>query len=351
LSDRPSGTNGFALRMALFGAACGAAYGTAVSSEPALGALRGALVGFIVAGTLAALERFAQTGERAARLRRLSFARLLAIRTLAWFAVIVLAQEVGSLLLPIGTSRGIDFGDTFRSTTLLALAFSLVVNFVMQVSRLLGQGELVRFLLGRYHRPREEERVFLFMDLVGSTAIAERIGGVRYLELLNDLYARIAAPITAPGGEIHKYVGDEVIVTWTPARGLAQAGCLACALSIEAVTARCAEELDRRYGVAPRFRLALHLGPVVSGELGTIKKEIAYLGDTVNTTERIMEAARASGRDAVASGALLARAELPRGVEREALGPVQLRGKSAAVELFALRLDPSSSAAAPAVLG
>ena len=39
-------------------------------------------------------------------------------------------------------------------------------------------------MAGVYHRPTAEERIFLFLDLEGSTQLAERLGIARYFELL-----------------------------------------------------------------------------------------------------------------------------------------------------------------------
>jgi adenylate cyclase len=223
------------------------------------------------------------------------------------------------------------------------LAFAAVVNFVMQIRRVLGQGVLGSFILGRYHRPREETRVFLFLDLVGSTALAERIGGPRFLELLNRLYMHITEPIAEHGGEIHKYVGDEVIVTWRGARGFADADCVRCVFAIEDQLRALAGFYQRRFGHVPRFRGAIHVGPVVSGEIGDVKQEIAFLGDGMNVTARLVDVCRERDRACVVSAAALERLSLPAGVAADPLGAVPLRGKSEALPVFALR----RAAAAP----
>jgi adenylate cyclase len=253
-----------------------------------------------------------------------------------YLAIIAGAEHVGSIVVPIESSRGLDTIGPILWTTFFAFAFSLAANFVVQVARLLGQGELGKFVVGRYHRPRQEERIFLFLDLVDSTGIAERIGGVRFLELLNAILGHIDGSIVALGGAIHKYSGDGVIITWPVPGGLRGARCVRCALAIESTLARLAPSFESSFSVAPRFRYAVHLGPVVSGELGSIKREIAYLGDTVNTTERMLDACRAHGVSIVASEALLERVALPSRVVANPMGPVALRGKEAPVVLFAL---------------
>ena len=52
---------------------------------------------------------------------------------------------------------------------------------------------------------------------------------------------------------------------------------------------------EREFGLRAAFRVGLHSGPVVVGEMGTIKKEIALIGDTLNTAARIVDACRDCG--------------------------------------------------------
>jgi adenylate cyclase len=67
---------------------------------------------------------------------------------------------------------------------------------------------------------------------------------------------------------------------------------------------------------------------VVSGEVGDIKREIAYLGDALNVTARLEEAAKALDADAVVSMALLGRlGPLPAGLAATPLPPIVVKGK------------------------
>ena len=78
-----------------------------------------------------------------------------------------------------------------------------------------------------------------------------------------------------------------------------------------------------------------------SGELGYLKKEIALIGDAMNTAARILEACRETGCAVLASATLLERLTgLPPGVAARALGPLPMRGKERALELYAL--EPAS---------
>ena len=46
---------------------------------------------------------------------------------------------------------------------------ALTMQFVVQMNRIIGANVLGYFMAGVYHRPTAEERIFLFLDLEGST--------------------------------------------------------------------------------------------------------------------------------------------------------------------------------------
>ena len=78
----------------------------------------------------------------------------------------------------------------------------------------LGQEVLRNFFTGKYHRPIEEERIFMFLDMRSSTTHAENLGHVKYFEMLRKYYDDLSTAILASGGLIYQYVGDEVVVSW-----------------------------------------------------------------------------------------------------------------------------------------
>jgi len=172
----------------------------------------------------------------------------------------------------------------------------------------------------------------------GSSAIAERLGEVRFLAFLNRFIVDLSLAIAEAGGEIHKYVGDEVIATWRlgPGAGNEPRCVRACFGALDRLAAG-GTGYEREFGERADFRAGLHCGPVAVGELGWLKKEIALIGDAMNTASRIEQACRDTGCRVLASATLLERlAALPDGVTRRALGPLPMRGKEQAVDLFVL---------------
>ena len=61
---------------------------------------------------------------------------------------------------------------------------------------MLGQGVLRNFISGTYHRPHEEDRIFLFIDVIGSTGIAESIGAIKFHALLDQFFYDLTDPFS-----------------------------------------------------------------------------------------------------------------------------------------------------------
>jgi adenylate cyclase len=117
--------------------------------------------------------------------------------------------------------------------------------------------------------------------------------------------------------------------------------------AIEDALARRRNEYLARYGTVPKFRAALHAGPLVVGEMGDVKREIVLLGDTMNTGARIENVCRVTGHDYIASAPAMPKLDaLPPGVHAQSLGPVELRGKENVLELFALTRNAKTSSIA-----
>jgi class 3 adenylate cyclase len=101
----------------------------------------------------------------------------------------------------------------------IGFSVSLFVGAIFEFRRMVGGRVLGSFLLGTYHRPRREQRIVMFLDIADSTALAERLGEARVHDLITRFFSDIDQPIADYDGEVHAYVGDEVIVTWPLSEG------------------------------------------------------------------------------------------------------------------------------------
>jgi len=296
---------------------------------------RGALTGALIAGVLASFDGLVLSGPIGAPLRRAPFAAHVALKTVLYLGVILFGLRFGEWVFPAPGQNGIEGADV-----LVSLAAAFVFALVLDVNSLLGQNVLINFITGRYYAPRLESRVFLFLDMEGSTGLAERLGPLAFHRLLNRFVLDLTQPIVAARGEIHRYVGDELIATWQLEEGVAGGRCVAACFGAIDRLARRAPDYRREFGAAVSVRAGLHCGPVVTGEMGTVRKEIVFLGDTVNTAARIQELCRQTGDRVLASADLVDRLELPPGIAKRSLGDLRLRGKGADLELYALTSAP-----------
>lgn len=201
------------------------------------------------------------------------------------------------------------------------------------VSQKLGPGVLTSWLVGRYHQPREVQRIFMFLDLRNSTGLAEKLGDLKYSALIKDFFADITTPLLDSRGEISHFIGDEVVLCWKVSRGVENANCLRCFFDIRQVIARNSQRYRERYGVVPEFKAGTHWGTVVATDVGEVKSEIVYHGDVLNVASRLQAMCKEVGSDLVISldlAAILPQVEFLR---IEPLGTHTLKGRSKAIEV------------------
>lgn len=314
-----------------------------VTGSYLLGGLRGAVTGLLISLAASLFEIYGRATPPGRLLLQQPFPLYLAIRSVIYLAIFAVGMAAGQVLVPIPGDEIADSRDSWLQQIAVSYLISFVITTGMAINDLLGPGMLWRLLTGRYHRPRQEERIFLVLDLKGSTAIAERIGDRAFLSFLDQAIFDITEPLLEQRAEIYKYVGDEIIATWPLEEGLRNARCVRACFDAADRLRLYADAYRRLYGEAPVFRAALHAGPVVTGELGHVKREIAYLGDTLNTAARIEQVAKSQDRLCLVSEPLLRQLELPPGIVAEPLGVAPLPGKQAPPPLYALsRVSPAS---------
>ena len=261
----------------------------------------------------------------------------LAVRS-ATMAVVVASAVL--LLEPLLYWHWIEsywLGQQFPKIVAAAFFGALLVGVVFELTRLVGSRVLFNVALGRYRRPVREERVLMFLDLAGSTALAEAMGELRVQNLLTRFFYDIDDAIVTHGGEVHAYVGDEVIVTWPLDKRMSGGRCIDCFFAIADAIAEKADSYHREFGMVPGFRASLHAGTVVISECGNSRRQLAYFGDTVNVTARLQEFCKEAGRNLLVSADLLSHMRPNSDLLLEPLGLAQLRGRAAAIEVFAVQ--------------
>jgi adenylate cyclase len=173
----------------------------------------------------------------------------------------------------------------------------------------------------------------LFIDIKGSTALAERLSPDRVVAMLNDLFTAVVAAVEAEGGWINKFEGDAALCIFgAPLPQPDHAGhALAAALRLGAEL----EQLGRRHpGLDAGIGVAS--GNVVAGNIGSARRyEYTVIGDPVNVAARLCELAKDTpGRVLVDAASVEAAGDEERAAW-ESRGEVELRGRGRTAAVFA----------------
>ncbi len=276
------------------------------------------------------------------RLKRLGFLSHVAVKSLLILALLYAAFAVLNLLdvwidgITWSEYLGALLDPVLARSLLEALVVIAFLLFLLQLDRLLGPGVLLGYVTGRYHRPRREDRVFMFLDLRGSTELADRMEAERYFQFLHSYFSEMSEPILETDAEIYQYVGDEVVLTWKLRNGLEEANCVRAFFLIDdRMRNRRASFVDR-FGVFPEFKAGLHCGPVIAAQIGELKRDVVFNGDVLNTTARIQASCNRLGRRLLASADLVEQLSLGTEYRLEPMGDAPLRGKQDLMRLYAI---------------
>jgi len=302
--------------------------------------------GFILGMVIGSLMIFVLRG----RFRDYSFLMAVFLNTL--IAILILFFAIGTVVvlyeswvndLPIFSwetfyTLNHNYISYFLAKTLVFwLIMIFLTNLLLDVNEKYGAGVLRQLVMGKYHHPREEERIFMFLDMKGSTTIAEQIGHIQFFELLNDFFKDITDPILYSRGSIYQYIGDEVIIVWKVPNGIKNGNCIRCFYNIRAAINRKSEEYMEKYGIVPDFKAGIHYGMVTIGEIGVLKRDIVFSGDVLNTTARMQSICNEFGVKLLISKKLLDVLGIaPNDLETRKIGNISLKGKKKKVVLYTI---------------
>jgi adenylate cyclase len=317
------------------GVIAGLAFNIAVGRTSPLSMMVGIAYGLTMSILLGSIELFVLEGPMRGWLGGLPFTVSLLVRSAIYAAVIVVIQwsQFGERIarLPLEASS-----KTFWSGFFYSAAISVVMNLVLALSNIIGPRALLNFVTGRYHSPVEESRFVLFVDIAGSTGLAERLGGIAIHRFLDRTFGLLAIAVVDYRGEVFDYVGDEMIVTWCERAGEIDCRPLRCFLAMRDELSRASSRFEQEFGAAPRIRGSLHFGPVIVGEIGDVKRAIVFNGDVMNTAARLEELSRGVDGGFLASRAAMDRfASKPPFAVRE-LGRLPIRGRADGIDVVGI---------------
>lgn len=235
------------------------------------------------------------------------------------------------------TSRGWwRTNKTFWTIVIFFVVASLVFSFIKIANEKFGRGVFIKMLLGKYRKPKEEKRIFMFLDLKASTTIAEQLGHYAYSQLIQDCFYDLNMIIRRFEAEIYQYVGDEAVLSWVYQSGIKRNRAVALYFAFQEKIKTRHQYYQEKYGLVPEFKAGIHGGALMVTEVGTIKKEIAYHGDVINTTARIQSECNTYNATLLISGELLTDMQLSEEYVTNHIDDLLLKGKVKTVNIYSI---------------
>jgi len=156
--------------------------------------------------------------------------------------------------------------------------------------------------------------------------------------LIQDCFYDLNIVVRKYDAEIYQYVGDEAVLSWTYKRGIKRNNAVALYYAFIAQIQGRQQHYQEKYGLIPEFKAGIHGGTLMVTEVGSIKKEIAYHGDVINTTARIQSQCNTYNASVLISESLLNDLQLPETYITKNIDDLLLKGKAKSVNIYSVSL-------------
>ena len=280
--------------------------------------------------------------------RRKSFGFNIILKSVLYFLALVIACVLiyhSFSFFELVSKEQLDIMQSLVNTKFLLsgliyyAAFILLLNFTLYINKKLGPGSLIDLLTGKYYQPKNEELVFLFLDLKGSTRIAEKLDHKNYSRFLKECIHELTPVVQKYKARIYQYVGDEVVLYWTFNDGLKQLNCINLFFDFIEVLSKRQDYFNEKYGEIPQFKAGMAAGIVTLTEIGDIKREIAFHGDVLNTAARLEKKCNEFNEKLIISQHVVDQISSKHEYSFKFLSDLALKGKSENIKFYAVNLS------------
>jgi len=268
-----------------------------------------------------------------------SYWKIILVKTLIQFVLAIFSLYV--LVVVSNQMRELQLEISqfiFSETSILWVIYSFIVSFLIYFLQVvkwkIGGRVLFNLLVGKYHNPRIETRIFMFLDMKDSTTHGENLGHIKFSSLIQDSLNDLTKAIIEHKVEVYQYVGDEAILTWGLKEGFQNANCLQVYYTFQTTLKARKEYFENKYGFVPFFKAGVHLGEVTVSEVGIIKREIAYHSDVLNTAARIQGKCNDFEAELLVSEDLKNHLEPQKYFDFQHIGGISLKGKQKPVNIY-----------------
>ena len=256
------------------------------------------------------------------------------------FVLLILAAEPS---MPLSELNNTILLNRISAPDFSLIRFLVFFYFAVFLIRLLtnmmariGKGNIKRWMLGMFDKPMEQERIFMFIDMKSSTSIAEKLDHKKFSHLIRDVFNDLQV-VDNYQGEVYQYLGDGAVVTWDLRSGIYRNNCLRAFYAFQKTIRRRRRYYRWRYGQEPAFKAGAHAGKVMALQVGQIRRDISYNGDTINTAARIESKCNEYKQELLISGDLYELLGNRKGFTFRNAGHIKLDGKKQGVDLYKVK--------------
>jgi adenylate cyclase len=284
--------------------------------------------------------------------RAMSYGRLILIKSGSYVLLFIIVLLFANIISSISYYGYFDLDlwinnirDIFFLIFLVMIPYillvSILINLTKQIDLKFGPGNLKNLLLGRFHHPRQDHRIFMFLDMRSSTTIAEELGHIQFSRLIQDCFTDLTV-VRDYKAEFYQYVGDEAVLSWSLENGLEDLNCINAYFAFQNLLEKRGDYYKKKYGLIPIFKAGLNVGDVTLAEVGQIKREIAFHGDTLNTAARIEGMCNEYNKNILLSQGLKEMLNDHEDFQIDEVGEFLLRGKAKPSKIYSIEhLDDS----------
>tara|TARA_R110002051_G_scaffold257435_5_gene316422 strand:+ start:14049 stop:14996 length:948 start_codon:yes stop_codon:yes gene_type:complete len=277
-------------------------------------------------------------------IKRLSLWLQILIKSAVYFVILVTLLTIARILVLYDGNESFSIErwwwiqNNFFRTTIFYFLFALIIfSFLKIANQKFGSGIFVKMLLGTYKKPQEVERIFMFMDLTSSTTIAENLGNYKYSQFMQDIFFELNEIISKYRAAIYQYVGDEAVLVWSMKNGLQNNNCVEVFFNFKERLGAKKNYFLNKYGFHPEFKAGVHGGTIIFAEIGTIRKELAYHGDVINTSARIQSLCSQNKQELLISATIWNSLDVIKSYKSQLYTDVFLKGKDETFTLFGVQ--------------
>ncbi len=275
--------------------------------------------------------------------KRLALGLIMLIKAITYFIIIVALLSFFSVFIEelididLHNERGWWYKNLFFWNTILYFILAFIVFSLLKITNdKFGSGVFINMLLGTYKKPKEETRILMFLDLKDSTTIAEQLGHEVYSKFIQDCFSDLNSVLNKHEAEVYQYVGDEAVLSWTTKKGFRKNNAVNLFFTFIKELKKREAHYAKTYNTIPEFKAGIHCGKLMIAEVGTIKKELAYHGDVINTASRIQGLCNSYNVQLLVSQELLERSLITLKYKVELLGDIPLKGKANALLIYSV---------------